>query len=216
MSVSAWVKRTELVTGGGGYIPILTKRPSSNTTTNYQFYCDTLDGSSLGGLRFYDGSTVNSPASATVIPAGVWTHVVITIDSGANNGVKWYINGVAESGTNTATISNSNTDPVMIGKLGAATNHAKGMIDEVALFNDILSASEVGNIYNGEISGGSGGTAGTPGDLDTFSPVGWWRLGDDATFDGTNWTIPDASVNNNAGTTANMAEDSRVIDVPAL
>jgi hypothetical protein len=37
-------------------------------------------------------------------------------------------------------------------------------------------------------------------------------MGDDATWGGANWTIPDASENSNAGTTVNMAETSRVTD----
>ena len=179
MTISAWVKRTELVNASaGGYFPILTKRSGTVGDTNYQFYCDAADGTAAGGLRFYDGNSVISPASATVIPAGAWTHVVIAIDSGATNGVKWYVNGSAEANTNTATNDNSNTDPVMIGKLGAANYYAKGQIDEVALWDSALTAAQVANIYRGEENGGSGGTNGTPGDLATFSPLGWWRMGD--------------------------------------
>ena len=207
MSISAWVKRTELVNASaGGYVPILTKRSSTASDTNYQFYCDSLDGSAAGGLRFYDGNAARSPASATVIPAGAWRHVVITIDSGVTNGTKWYVNGSAETGTNTMTIDNSNTDPVMIGKLGAANYYTKGLTDDVALFDSILSASDVTAIYN----------SGVPASLKAYSPVGWWRMGEGATWDDTNWTIPDASeANSNAGTTANMVEGSRSTDFPS-
>ena len=202
MSISAWVKRTELVSAAaGGYLPILTKRPSFAANTNYQFYCDSLDGSAAGGLRFYDGNAAISPASGTVIPAGAWRHVVVTIDSGATNGVKWYVNGSAESNTNTATIDNSNTDPVMIGKLGAANYYAKGLIDEVALFNSILSASDVTAIYN----------SGTPTDLTSLSPVGWWRMGDND--GGTGTTITDQGSGENDGTLTNGPTFSS--DVPS-
>jgi len=40
-------------------------------------------------------------------------------------------------------------------------------------------------------------------------------MGDGGTWDGTNWSIPDASENSNTGTTTNMVEASRVTDVPS-
>ena len=166
MTICAWVKRTQLA--NGEYLPILTKRPSSHTSTNYSFYLDALDGSGQGGLRFYDGNSVISPASPTAIPANTWTHCAISIDSGVTNGTKWYINGVAETNSSTATINKSNTDPVLIGKLGAAGIYGEGLIDEVALFDSALSASEISSIYN----------SGTPADLSALSPLGWWRMGD--------------------------------------
>jgi hypothetical protein len=170
MTICAWVNRTELVNASeGGYLPILSKRPSDHTSTNYQFYCDAADGSSAGGLRFYNGSAAVSPASATVITAGSWFHVAISIESGVTNGTKWYINGVAESNSSTITIDKTNTDAAFIGRLGAGFSYyAKGLIDEVALFNSALSASDITAIYN----------SGVPADLSSLSPVGWWRLGD--------------------------------------
>ena len=81
-------------------------------------------------------------------------------------------------------------------------------MDEAAIFSTKLTAQNVEDIYND----------GVPNDLGTdglnLSPVGWWRMGDGGTWDGTNWTIPDASENSNTGTTANMAEASRVTTVP--
>lgn len=43
--------------------------------------------------------------------------------------------------------------------------------------------------------------------------VGWWRMGEGASF-ATNWSIPDDSTNNNTGTSVNMEEADRVTNVP--
>jgi len=84
-----------------------------------------------------------------------------------------------------------------------------GLMDEAAIFSTKLTATQISNIYN----------SGVPGDIGpnglNLNPVAWWRMGDGGTWDGTNWTIPDASTNSNTGTTVNMAEASRVTDVPS-
>jgi hypothetical protein len=72
------------------------------------------------------------------------------------------------------------------------------LIDEVAIFNSALSASQITNIYRGEDGGGSGGTNGVPGNLDTFNPVGWWRMGDTGSDHGTA-TITNAATGSNSG-----------------
>ena len=75
---------------------------------------------------------------------------------------------------------------------------AEGLIDEVAMFNSALTATQISNIYKGEESGGSGGTNGVPGSLDTFNPLGWWRMGDND--GGTGTTITDQGSGGNDGT----------------
>ena len=44
--------------------------------------------------------------------------------------------------------------------------------------------------------------------------VGWWRLGEDAWFNGTVWTVPDASGNGHTGTSRSMRADDRVDGYP--
>ena len=68
---------------------------------------------------------------------------------------------------------------------------AEGLIDEVAIFNSALSASDITAIYN----------SGTPDDLSSYSPVGWWRMGDND--GGTGTTITDQGSGGNDGTLTN-------------
>ena len=80
-----------------------------------------------------------------------------------------------------------------------------GSIDEVSLFNVGKNSSEVTAIYN----------SGTPTDLSGETGLaGWWRMGEGATWDGSNWSIPDASSNSNTGASENMDEVDRETDTP--
>lgn len=53
-----------------------------------------------------------------------------------------------------------------------------------------IAGGQVAEVYNN----------GTPQTTITGTPVGWWKLDASATFDGSNWSIPDSSSNSNNGT----------------
>ena len=84
------------------------------------------------------------------LQTGLWTHVAATFDG---NTTKLYINGVAV-GSETSTLSalGNSSEPYYIGWT-AQTNFATdrffdGRIDEVAVFNRALSATEIQQLYN--------------------------------------------------------------------
>ena len=123
-----------------------------------------------------------------------WTHIGLTYNGSggsASANYKIFINGseIATVATGPyATLSNFNS-------VGAANNgstfYVNGLIDEVAIFNSELSASDITNIYN----------SGEPADLTSYSPVHWWRMGDND--GGTGTTITDQGSGSNNGTLTN-------------
>jgi hypothetical protein len=131
-----------------------------------------------------------------------WFHCVLTYtQNGTSVDNALYINGSqADTGT-TANMSLADYGTVRatrnlgIGALisSSTSSHLEGKIDEVAFFNSALSLSQVVNIYKGETDGGSGGTSGKPGNLTTFNPQHWWRMGDNdsATGGATPTTVTD-------------------------
>ena len=202
-SLSVWVKADSWPAAGSW---LISKRDfASPSHINYQVvvYGQTIRvGVSTSGTGVV--------ASTTTLSTGTWYNIVTTVNPGTE--CKIYINGSLDTTASIIAVQKADT-PLSIGtwadNAGGVYGPHDGLLDEVAIFDSLLSASDVTAIYGG----------GTPVDLGTdglnLSPVGWWRMGDGGTWGGSNWTIPDASENDNAGTTANMAEDDRVTDVPS-
>lgn len=129
-----------------------------------------------------------------------WYHLVGVLDGTSK---ELFIDG---SSIGTATItaqSGSQGDNLTIGSLPLAgfnsANPFAGLIDEVAVFNSALSSSDVTTIYNN----------GIPTSLSTFSPVGWWRMGDNDS--GTGTTVTDQGSGGNDGTLQNGASFSTTV-----
>ncbi len=158
----------------------------------------------LRGQGYVGGTPIMFEESSQSWTLSSWYHVVITFDGAEavnDQKVKVYVNNSALTNTATAaTITNINTttSDFQIGRQ-QNSNEWNGGIDEFAIFNTTLSASDVTAIYNG----------GTPTSLTSFSPVHWWRMGDFATFP----TIPD-QIGSNNGTMTNMTSGDIITNVP--
>ena len=173
-TISAWVKTTSIA-----YQAILST-------------ADTSGGGTWGWMAVYNnklritfrqgGGAVKTADGSTTINDGSWHHVVAVSDGAAYS---LYVDGSAE------TLTNSNNDGTWYNDLtnltstnigshvrSSAGNFFTGNIDEVAVWDSALSSSQITNIYKGESNGGSGGTNGTPGNLLSFNPKAWWRMGD--------------------------------------
>jgi hypothetical protein len=90
---------------------------------------------------------VNQNVSSCLMTAGVWQHLVITWNT--TTGVIAYLNGTAYSITTSASKPsiNQTTNWITIG-FGEGDRAVSGLMDEVALFNSVLTSSEVTTIYN--------------------------------------------------------------------
>ena len=93
-------------------------------------------------------------------------------------------------------------DNVTVGsKLRAPTfsRYFGGLVDEVGLFSSALSASDISAIYN----------SGAPQSIEDYSPVMWWRMGDND--GGTGSTITDQGSGGNDGTLVNSPSFSTTV-----
>ena len=191
-TISAWIKIGQTTAQG-----IVNKYGSTSATREYLFY-------TTGGkirLLFIDANNgANNFATGTTnLLINTWHHVACTYDgrggSTAYNGINLYINGVAESVTTSGgsyTAMSNTTQVVQIGKY--STNRLLGYIDETAIFNSELSASDITTIYN----------SGVPNDLSSFNPISWWRMGEAATYAGGTWTLTDQGSGGNDGTSTTL------------
>jgi hypothetical protein len=130
-------------------------------------------------------------------PDDNWHHFALTCDI-ANDTYQAYLDGSSitpsfsqdGSGGAPSSMYQNNLD-LYIGSSARSDRPLKGNVDEVALFNSILSSSEAASLYN----------SGTPNDISSLSPVGWWRMGDNDS--GTGTTITDQGSGGNNGTLIN-------------
>jgi len=139
-----------------------------------------------------------------------WHHILmIRNPSGANNTIRTYKdNGTPVNITLDWRYGSGglyNGPLRYIGRSYAGLSGVDGNMDEVAVWNSELSSADVATIYN----------SGTPGDLTSLSPQAWYRMGEEATWDGSDWTLTDQGSSGTDGTSTNMAEADRKSDVPS-
>ena len=134
----------------------------------------------------------------TTIATNTWHHLAFVFDgsqSASADKIKGYFNGTAltqVANTITGSSITSTTANLLVGSDTLVTNAVfNGLIDEFALINSALSSSDITDIYN----------SGVPTDLTSYSPIGWWRMGDNDSGSGS--TITDQGSGGNDGTLTN-------------
>ena len=146
--------------------------------SNYNYYSQTLDSN--------------------------WHHLSI-VKNGTS--LTTYIDGSSVSPTATvgsipATIDTTNKE-TFIGVYYNASFTYNGSLSNAQVFNTALPATgsnSVETLYNN----GSPLTS-----MSGFTSLqGWWKLDASATYDGTDWTVPDDSTNSNDGTSSGMTQSA--------
>ena len=159
-----------------------------------------------GGLGLSMGHTTNRWQTGASVNPGVWQHVVAVYDNGS---MKFYLNGVQyTSSTSEGSHSSSGTFTIGANQNGGG-NFYKGLIDDVALWNEALTAAEITALYNA----GSGLNAAVNSGNYTSSSnlLGYWRMNE-----GTGSTLTDGSGNSNSGTLVNMDINDWVLNLPLV
>ena len=108
--------------------------------------------------------------TAGLIADGAWHHIAVTFQSGVNNGTTIYRDGIATKTCTMTTVNQSSN--VIIGDDFTHTQKFNGQLDEVKVYNRVLSPSEVKAEYDAGNAGALGGlslNAVTPGISQTAS-----------------------------------------------
>tara|TARA_R110002012_G_C11600950_1_gene607282 strand:- start:492 stop:1280 length:789 start_codon:yes stop_codon:yes gene_type:complete len=196
ISASSGVKGVLLGQSGTSYFLAL----GGNITGDFSNELITIRASGQNSFAYTD-------ASATI--STDWHHIVGAWSTSAattgGNGYDIYLDG---NKVGNAAGSSTPSSPYTIGssafRIGQRQNAAypfAGLIDEVSIFTSTLSASNIATLYN----------SGTPGDISSLSPFGWWRMGDNNGGEGT--AITDLGSGGNNGTLTNGPAFSE--DVPS-
>ncbi len=152
MTISAWIKPSSLGENGKGRI--VTKAAGGSLPSyGWSFY---LTNEVANGIKFaVDHTTAHleHASVANAITLNQWQLVTVTWDGSKNaSNAHIYVNGnevsyaVADNAVGTRASDTSNS--LYIGSNPARTRSFNGSIDDVKIFNRVLSADEVKNIYD--------------------------------------------------------------------
>lgn len=152
-SISAWIKLETIPSDD--HWTITAKQSTEDETNGYYliiFYNDKLR------LGYGNGSVTTIITDSACFSAGDignWVHVVVSVDVSAKTAV-FYKNNSVQSSSATATGADSVTGNAYPFSIGSKWKHTTsqyifnfdGLIDEVGIWSRILSAAEVGSLYN--------------------------------------------------------------------
>ncbi|PMP68724.1 MAG: hypothetical protein C0189_00660 [Caldisericum exile] len=153
-SVDLWIKTSDTT---DGVHTILDKR--TGTVANPRGYEIYLYRRKLG-LQIADGTPSNYNSSniqsVPIIADGNWHHIAVTVDRADTSGIRFYVDGnlVAIFDPTAHQGDLTNTAPFVIGKnLLSPGQTFVGTLDEIELFNRVLSPDEIKGIYNAKSDG---------------------------------------------------------------
>ena len=192
-SISLWAK-TDTTAVSGNYFRVFTDTENALALL-YHASSNEIRFSYIGG-----GNTIVAESTQAIEGDGLWHHIVGTWSQGADE-IKLYVDGDLKTTTTGLSSFVGALETASIGNNANGGGYFLGNIDEVSLWDSVLTAANVTTYYNDGFPSALEGQTGL---------IGWWRMGDGATYP----TIPDDSTNSNAGTMTNMVAADIVPDVP--
>jgi len=230
-TMSMWIKRTSTTSPGSHTYQSLFAKDDISSNRVYSTFFNT----STGVLSFWVSSSGSYNSgfrvdTSTAINDTEW-HNVVFINNGTNVKNQVYVDGAeasyATQGTGVSSLHSSTINSTACGLEYLGSNYFYGSVSNISMWTSAFSASQVIEIYN----------EGLPSNLNSHSAVSslasWWQLGDNSSFDGSNWicvnevasndgvtrSTPVGALTNGVGTTANgvssgMSEGSLVGDAP--
>ena len=153
VTIAGWVKTTNNAWDG-----ILAKSPSDGSAANHAGnYELRIENGSRGVHLLYQNGGENDTAfhlnNDSPIPDNEWTHIAVT--ASAEGMAKTYINGVFVSDHADpvmATFGATNTNPLYLGSRADLFTTMDGLLDDLAIFDEVLSESQIQTIAGGDFS----------------------------------------------------------------
>jgi len=137
ITIAAWAKAYTLDTWNG----IITNKPDANHGINLQMGTAQKIAALVG-----KGDACYYIQSTTVPLVDTWYHIVITHDADNDNNIL-YVNGNKEREYTYPLVYSTPVDTI-IGRFYTYSLPFKGLIDEIRIYNRVLSGDEVTELYN--------------------------------------------------------------------
>ena len=202
-SISVWFKRESNVNA----VAVVDKSLGAPNYSGYMFFI--YNNKVYFRIR-QNSSLQHQINNNNTHPFNTWVHYVVTYDgsrAGSAGGLNIYQDGALQTSVtrtgNFATGTAQTSADFSIGSQDSTLSlNFIGGIDEPSVFNSELSASQINDIYNG-------------GEPTTISgAVAHYKMGEEATFSGGVWTVPD-QIGTNDGTSNAMTIEDRVGSAPS-
>ena len=154
LTIAAWVKTV----GGVAWDGVVAKSPSDGSAANHAGNYEVRIENGSRGLNFlYQRGGVDDTdtgrLSGAVVPDGDWTHIAVTAEAGGD--LKYYLNGALAETSATpldATFGAVNSSPLYIGSRADLFTTMDGLLDDVAIFNEVLSVDQIQTISTGDFT----------------------------------------------------------------
>ena len=142
-SIEMWVYRTS-----SSNVKLIGQTNAGNNERGYIFGIS--DDGKLNLEVWDDWNTYTNLKSSETIPLNEWVHLTMTWESGVS--LKGYINGKIVLNSSTISSDITNTTPIIIGMAPwyeKNENHFNGYMDEIRIWNDVRTESEIRrNMYH--------------------------------------------------------------------
>jgi hypothetical protein len=96
-------------------------------------------------------ATQNSLATSTTLTENVWHHVVCTYDDAGDRQARIYVDGSLNVTGNASVggLLSQSSQILLLAKHSTQDNYFKGLLDELNIWNRVLDATEIAQLYNG-------------------------------------------------------------------
>ncbi len=209
LSISIWIKPRTF--GIGNYGRILDNVTTVSVVKGYSLFLNNSPGGNPAGtetlstcIGYGSATAVCSTANSNSITLGVWQHIVMTYAT-SSGAVIFYVNGVNRGGSTLGqTIAQGSSEILLGNRVADLIRQYNGSVDDLRLYNRVLSANEVRTLYNigSNKTGVTSSTRNIPNGL-----IGHW------TFDGKDMapTVRDISGLANHGTLVGQISTTSVV-----
>lgn len=149
ISIEAWVKINDFTYYGGHNIQYIIFKKNSQVS-NFEGYSFWLEDQRLG-LSVASSYGAQVGVYSDPINLNQWYHIVITADS---NKMALYLNGTLKMQKNTGFSLDYGDRPIFIGRSGESWDGIfNGALDDVRIYNRVLSPEEIKEHYGQETTG---------------------------------------------------------------
>jgi len=154
LTVETWINLESYTTD---WMAIFTQNQSDALLTNRLWF-----GFNGGAKTFHIGTsaaTTDSTNTEAVIPVGTWTHIALTLDANSSNNAKIYVNGELFHQATLSRSATTNERGFAIGTNTAGGHRFDGRIDNVKVWNTVLTQDQ---LRASRYAYGSEGITGSP------------------------------------------------------